>query len=252
MKALINDLLHPMSWLVIGFLILLILSRKWKAKRKVFGYWILGGFFYFFITPLFSYVLVGRLEDAFAPLHPVNLDTSKTYNIIVLGAGKGNDSRLPATSLLESAMLGRLVEGIRVHRKLPNSILITSGYSSIGEKTQAEVAKDAAIMLGVSPNFVFAQGQPTNTWEEAQQYVKDWGIETPLIIATSAYHQSRAVFLFKKAGVLNPIAAPTNYKYKKENPKSFFWYFKPNYIYMNDTRTALHELFGMVYAKITL
>jgi uncharacterized SAM-binding protein YcdF (DUF218 family) len=185
-------------------------------------------------------------------LHPVKLDSTKLYHIIVLGAGMGYDERLPARSLLGNVMLGRLVEGIRVHKLLPGSKLITSGYSSIGRKPQGEVAREAAIILGVDPSLVFAQGQPSNTYEEALQYVKDWGTGTPLIIATSAIHQKRAVYLFKKAGVSHVIAAPTNYRFKKDNPRTFSWCIKPAFSNMNDVKVALHEHIGIAYSKIFL
>lgn len=250
MRTLASLLLNPIIWLIVGFFILWCFRKKWKTRTLRFGYSFLGLMFYFFLTPVLPFFLISRLEFAYPPLRVETLDTAKSYHIVVLGGGMGYDDRLPATSLLETVMLGRLVEGIRVHNKLPTSIIITSGYSSIGRKPQAEVAREAAIILGVNPGRVFAQGEPANTWQEAQQYVKDWGTRNPVIIASSAIHQKRAIYLFKKAGVQTVLAAPTNYRFKKDNPRPSTWFLKPRFSNLSDIGTALHEIVGYYHASV--
>ena len=66
-----------------------------------------------------------NLEDQYEVIDLEKLDTSKPYYIHVLGAGYDLDKRLQATSQLDLKTLGRLTEGIRVFRKLPNAV---SGY----------------------------------------------------------------------------------------------------------------------------
>jgi uncharacterized SAM-binding protein YcdF (DUF218 family) len=249
MKTIVEILLYPMTWFVIGFFILWILRKR--ASRLAQRLWILGMIIIAYSTSTFYFpdLLNTYLEDQYPPLNVSLLDTTRTYNIISLGGGMGYDDRLPANSLLEQVTLMRLVEGIRVHKALPGSRLITSGYSSVGRKPQAEVAREAAILIGVDDTSVFAQGKPSNTQEEANEYVATWGKEAPVIIATSAIHMPRAIYLFKSAGIKEVLAAPTHFRVKKQNPKSIYSFFKPRFLYWGEISSCLHEIVGLWYAK---
>lgn len=249
MDKFIDSMLHPMTWLVIGCFFLWLYRKrlpKW-SKRLIMLCLVL--FAYTTTTPILPRALIVYLEGQYPPVALEKLDTTKTYHIIVLGGGMGYDDRLPATSLLEPLMLARLVEGIRVHRNLPNSLLVTSGYSSINRKPQGVVAREAAISLGVDSLRVFAQGEPSSTAEEADIYIKRFGKQTPLIIATSATHIPRSVYLFKKKGVATVIAAPAQYRVKLQNPFSIHQYLFPRFKYWGDVQAGMHEVVGLWWAK---
>lgn len=164
-------------------------------------------------TPLIPVIIINSLEDRYEPLAVEGLqDREAVYHIIVLGGGHGFDERLPANSLLSHNALGRLVEGMRLHRRLPNSKLVLSGSTSTpGKTTQAEMLQQTASMLGVEKNSILTQKEPVNTWQEAEIYAKHYGNTYPVILVTSATHMSRAMMSFKKFGV-DPIPSPTNYR----------------------------------------
>lgn len=250
MAVIVNYLLHPMAWLVIACIIL---WRKWPrlktTGRRVWVFTLLLAV-YITATPFLPLKLNAWLEDQYPPLDTKSLDTSLNYRIIVLGGGMGYDDRLPANSLLEPVMLVRLVEGIRVYRNLPHSLLITSGYSSLGRKPQAAVAREAAILLGVDSTRVEGLAKPTTTRQEAMEYVKAYGKDLPLIIASSANHIPRAVYLFKQAGVKTVIPAPTHYKVKRQNPVSWKQYAQPGFQFWGDIQAALHEITGLLIARL--
>lgn len=252
MRTLVNLLIYPTTLLVVGFFILWIKRKKWPKRRINFFGFLLLLYGFLITTPLLPENITSYLEDQYPPLYTEHLDTARNYDIIVLGGGMGYDDRLPPTSLLEPVMLARLVEGIRLARGLSQYRLITSGYSSIGFKPQGEVAREAAVLLGIPDSLTFAQGTPSNTIEEAEAYISKWGTQTPLIIATSAIHIPRAVYIFKNAGVKEVIAAPTHYKFKKQNPRSFIRYLKPRVGYIGDLNACIHELMGMWYSKWVL
>ncbi len=202
-------------------------------------------FMYLFATPLFSRMLVKVLEDKYPPLDVSILDKDSSYHIISLGAGHGYDDRLPSTSLLTSTTLMRLVEAIRIHRIQPNSILVTSANSSIGRKAQAIVAKEAAISLGVSEAKIVAIPTASNTKEEAADFVRTMGTEISVIVVTSAIHMPRAMEWFRRAGA-KPIAAPTDFLIKRDNP--FSWrHFLPNVSFYKEWQMALKEQVGLWY-----
>lgn len=158
----------------------------------------------------------GKLEGQNLPLSvPMKtMDSGRTL-ILVLGSGYTLDKRLPANAQVGLVALGRLAEGIRIHRNLKNSIIVCSGYSSRGLESQAEVTKRAAIILGVEPNNIETLTQPSTTQEEANEFGKKYGRSSPLVLVTDALHMPRALKLFKLQGY-NPVPAPTNYKVTTE------------------------------------
>ncbi len=252
MRTLVNYLIHPMTWLFIGFLILWIRRNQWPKRRMRIGMFCLGLLFFVTNTSTLPRILHSYLEDQYPPIDLNALDRAKLHNIIVLGGGQGYDDRLPATSLLEQVSLARLVEAVRVYKNLPKARIITSGYSSIGRTPQAVVAKNAAVILGVPDTAVFAQGEPSNTIEEANVYVKRFGGDTPLIVVTSAIHIPRAVEIFQRLGVKKVYAAPTAYLVKKQNPVGVGHYIRINFNHMNQIGACLHEIVGLWYTRLNL
>lgn len=242
-------MLHPMTWLVIGCFFLWLFRWRLTKGKKRFIIIIMVMFAYITATPILPRAVNKYLEGQYPPVAFEKLDTAKTYHIIVLGGGMGYDDRLPATSLLEPLMLARLVEGFRVYRTLPHSLLITSGHSSIKRTPQGVVAREAAIILGADSLRVFSQGEPSNTSEEADHYIKLFGTQTPLIIATSAIHIPRSVYLFRKKGVETVIAAPAQFKVKLQNPFSIHQFLLPRFSYWGDFQAGMHEIVGLLWAK---
>jgi uncharacterized SAM-binding protein YcdF (DUF218 family) len=106
---------------------------------------------------------------------------------------------------------GRLAEGIRLFRQIDNSILVTSAGSLRNKETQAEVARKAAILLGVDSSRIITLNTPNTTMEEAGAIVKLVGTNASVIVVTDAIHMPRAMKFFKAAGLM-PLAAPTNYR----------------------------------------
>lgn len=241
MTPLIHYLLHPIPWLVMGFFI--VGWRRWsKGLRRGLTVVYLA-VCYATTTPWLPLQLAAHLEDQYPPIALASLDTAQVYHIIVLGAGHEYDDRLPATNLLSLTALGRLAEGLRLYRQLPHSRLITSGHSASGRQTQAEVMREAAILLGADPARVYAQGEPANTRQEAVTYAHRFGTDTPLIICTSATHMPRAIAWFRQQGV-EPLAAPTNHLVKRQN-QSTWRSILPRTRYWDILAELIHEYVGM-------
>lgn len=248
MRSILSGLINPMAVFWILFLVAIIL--QWRKKNIISRKLLVVSIFWFLVvsTPFIPNLLVSHLENQFEVASPNELnDFNHPVDILVLGGGHSNDERLPSTNQLSEVALTRLVEGIRLHRQLPNSRLITSG--AVGEEgiPQAEVLKRAAILLGVEEKNIQTQTLPKNTWAEATEYKRIFGDSAQLILVTSATHMPRAVKLFRKAG-LTPIAAPTNHLIKKgkhRNP----WLWMPSSKHINKLECAVHEYVGMVWAN---
>lgn len=162
--------------------------------------------------------LVNSIEKNYAPISLHQLDTSKIYFIHVLGAGSSSDFRLPATMNLNSTTLSRLVEGIRIYNHLKHPVLVTSAAATNESKSQAKLAKEAAMALGVKEQSIEMLETPTSTLEEAIAFKEKFGTNQNVILVTSAIHMPRAVEIFTDQGIMT-VPAPTDYQYKEEGFK---------------------------------
>lgn len=211
--SLARFLLDPFNIL---WLLLLMAGAAWYLKKKRLYKWLIIGTGFLFLiasTPLASVLIINSLEDRYEPLFVEKLEKPDLeYHIVVLGGGHGFDDRLPANSLLSHNALGRLSEGIRLHRQLQNSKLVLSGStSSPGRTTQAEMLQQTAILLGVEEAATLIQKEPANTYEEAKIYASNYGNTYPVILVTSATHMPRAMMMFERFEI-TPIPSPANYQ----------------------------------------
>ena len=165
----------------------------------------------FFSLPYPIYRIVQFRKFVFDPLESKKLNNTKHYNILILGAGKNNDKLLTENLRLNQEVISRLVEGVKWCNRLPRFTLICSGPLIEGDKSQALLLKETAIELGVYYKFIEMIELGQNTKTEAEQYVKHYGINTPLILCTSALHMRRAKEWFAYNGVKNIFPAPSSF-----------------------------------------
>lgn len=215
LESVIRFLLDPFN--VLWMLAIGMALAIWFKKLTILKWLITLSLIIFFVTatPIIPVWFVNTLEDDFEPLNVTELvDQNADYHILVLGGGHGYDDRLPPNALLSGNALGRLAEGIRLHRQLPNSKLVLSGSTSTpGRISQAELLMQTALLLGVDREDILIQAEPSNTCLEARVYSEKFGTVHPLILVTSAMHMRRAIYLFHANGI-DPIPSATNYRLK--------------------------------------
>jgi len=250
LKIIISYFLEPLTI----FFLLLIASaifHKLKKKRVTFLLiWAAALWMLLISTSFVPDFLMKNLEKHYPVFQENQLnEITDSVNILVLGSGHVNDERLEAYHQLGETSVSRLFEGIRIHKLHARSRLITSGFKGKEELSNAEVTAITAISFGVDPSIVYQQRSPENTHEEALAYKEVFGTETQLILVTSAAHMKRSMKLFEKAG-LNPIAAPTNFLYKKSKSKHPFRWIPYGYN-IKKMESAMHEYIGIVYSKLT-
>ena len=248
-RSFISSLFAPLTifWLLIttGFLLILL------KKKKCFCIFIAIALFWLALISFAPVpnLLCKLLEQSYPPLTNVGyLSNSVGIHILVLGCGHTYDTALPANNQLSNNALGRLVEGIRLQRLLPGSLLITSGWQGGEFLPNAMVLKNAAFSLGVPSETVLTSIKPHNTEEEALCYLSLFGKSHKLVLVTDAIHMSRAMLLFRRVG-LNPIAAPTNHLIKKSfNQKTVN--FLPSSDNIAKMEYVMHEYIGIIWAKL--
>jgi uncharacterized SAM-binding protein YcdF (DUF218 family) len=165
--------------------------------------------------------------------------------IVVLGGGHRSDPSLPANSQISAAALGRVVEGVRLHKAVPGSKLLLSGGAVFDPVPEAEVMAQIAVLLGVRPQDVRLEPDSLDTADQAELIAKMVGREQ-FILVTSAAHMPRSMALFKRRG-LQPIPAPADFR-APNTPSSGLVRFIPEAGSLGQTQTALHEYLGLAWA----
>ena len=178
-------------------------------RALLFGFliWLLAS------TSYLTKLLVSKTEKENKAFRVSTLDSTSKYFIFVLAAGYEYDRKLPAIGQLNLVSLGRINEAVRITKHLKKFIIVTSGCTFYNTVSQAMVAKNAAIELGVDSESVEILETPANTLEEAQAFLERFGRVSNLILVTDALHMPRALRIFNSLKMF-PIAAPTNYNVK--------------------------------------
>ena len=161
----------PVFWILFILAVVFYLRRR-RISSRVFAIfsiiWLLA-----ISTPLLPDLLISYLEDRYPVFNPERfIAIERPVHIVVLGGGHVNDDRLPANDRLSPTAMVRLSEAIRIHRNLPGSIIITSGWSASEKVPQAEVLHETALVLGVDESHIKNQSLPENTRMEASDYHK--------------------------------------------------------------------------------
>ena len=247
LKKIIAPLFFPLSLcleiLLVGVL-LLWFTRKQKAGKIIVS---MG------VVALIALSYGAASETLLRPLeykYPPMTDVSSVLDIewvVVLSGGSSSDAHLPITGQLSHASLVRLVEGIRIHRKLPESKLILSGGGAFNTVAEAKTMADVAVILGVDSKGLILESESKDTKDQARlihKIVRD----NRFVLVTSASHMPRSMALFEKRG-MRPIPAPIGHRVKerqKITPSMFF----PSADKIEKMERAFYEYLGLVWARL--
>ena len=237
-------------------LIVLGLVLMLAMRRRMLGRFCIGAGVALFLALSQNAVgdaLLRPLESEFAALHdPLAAKTGRTGRrrprwIVVLGGGHRTDSFIPLTSRLLPSSLGRLIEGIRLHRMVPDAKLLLSGGGPLGGTTEAGELRRVALSLGVEGRKIAIEDRSRNTRDQAVFIRKIVGNDG-FILVTSASHMPRAVMMFQKEG-MDPLPAPVDHLVSK-SPLPILMRFVPSSIALMKSRRAFYEYLALTFAKL--
>ncbi|MBP8980449.1 MAG: YdcF family protein [Syntrophobacterales bacterium] len=196
----------------------------------------------------FTERLTASLENRYPPLtNPESvIKNKKTVYIIVLGGGSYDDPRLPASSRLAPESLIRLLEGIRLHNRLPDAKLILSGGAVFQDVPEAVILAETALLMGARQKDLILESKSLDTAGQAREISALIG-KAPCILVTSAIHMPRSMALFHRRG-MTPVPAPTNFlttRHSRLQPGNFF----PNATSLRRAEAAIHEYLGLMALK---
>ena len=246
-KKIVAPLFFPLSIileiLILGIFLLWFTRRQKAGKRVVFA----GAL----LLSLFSYTSISNiclrpLEYKYPPLVDLH-QFSEVKWVVVLGGGHNSDPKLPVTGQIGDASLSRLLEGVRIHKKLPASKLILSGSGVYDPVSNAMVMAGVAEVMGTGENRLVLEELSKDTKDQARLIHKIVGDER-FILVTSASHMPRSMALFQKSG-MKPIPAPADYLVKKRHgisPGLFF----PSADSLRKVERVFYEYLGLAWAWI--
>jgi uncharacterized SAM-binding protein YcdF (DUF218 family) len=247
LKKTVTLLLMPMSLclgaLAVGILLLWV-RRRIRATKTVLTLGILV------LAALSFSAVADQFIKPLALWYPPLLDISGMKDVkwvVVLGGGHTSNPALPPNAQIGNSSLARLIEGIRIHRALPENKLILSGGAVFDPVPEAKTMAAVARMLGVSPDDMVLESLSKDTGQQAQ-FVQGIIQNDRCILVTSAIHMPRAMLVFEQKG-LRPIPAPTEFgdwMQKETNPYRFF----PRAGELRKVEAALHEYLGLLWARV--
>lgn len=241
-KQFISFFISPIG-IIFVLLFLSIVSFYKKQYHKVERYLLLALVSLFlFSYPPFANFLVSNLEDRY---HKYDGKTSEVKYIHVLGNGHTTDATQPISSQISDDGTKRVLEGVILHKKMPDTTLIFTGYAGKTDTPNAVMNARLAYALGVEQNKTIIGEKPDDTYEEALFTQKIVGDE-PFFLVTSASHMPRAILLFESLG-MHPIAAPT--AFRKDSTQAL-WLKAPSAHWFEVSSLALHEYVGILYTKL--
>jgi len=247
LKKIVAPLFFPLSLcleILLAGIFLLWFTRKQKAGKIIVS---MG------VVVLIALSYGAASETLLRPLeykYPPMTDMSAVLDIewvVVLSGGSSSDAHLPITGRLSHASLVRLVEGIRIHRKLLKSKLILSGGGAFNTIAEAKTMADVAVALGMNVEEIVLESESKDTKDQARLIHKIVG-NNRFVLVTSASHMPRSMALFEKRG-MHPIPAPIGHKVKerqKITPAIFF----PSAGRIAKMEHVFYEYLGLVWAKL--
>jgi uncharacterized SAM-binding protein YcdF (DUF218 family) len=182
--------------------------------------------------------LLRPLESEYPPLRE-DAQLQGVGYVVVLGSGFMPRDRIPVTAALDPDGLARVVEGLRLTRRLGEVRLVVSGGAEPGFTPAALGYAELARNFGVVDASLVVLDRSLDTADEARA-VKVLLGTAPFILVTSAYHMPRAMRLMQRAGA-HPIPAPTGQRVGAFKGDGL----RPTSAGMRSTEIALHEYLGL-------
>lgn len=246
-ERIIVSLLNPLIViLAIGFCGLILLYFKKHYKLSIILITISFTILLLLSFSDISKYIILPLERKYPLFDPDKISTTEKAEIkwvIVLSGGLISDPELPITSQLNGSSLDRVVEGIRIQKKIPHSKLIMMGGKYFNPIALAEAMGELAKQMGVPDSCIIIESKSMETIEQAE-LAKQFVGNDKFVLVSSAFHIPRSVALMKKIG-LQPIPAPAHHFIKHPQSKEMIPFPLPNAYSLYHTQVAIYEYFSI-------
>ena len=198
--------------------------------------------------PVVGNMLLRPLERKYAALDS-NAPPPQVKYVVVLGSGYTPRPGVPVAAALSDDGLVRIVEGVRLMRRLAGARLVVSGGAPPGGAPPALGYALVARDLGIDAGDLTVLSEALDTRAEATAIGKVVG-QASFILVTSAFHMPRAMQIMTRVG-LHPIPAPTDQRIDEHRP--FGWHsVSPDWGSVRNVQRSLHEYLGLAALSMRL
>ena len=168
--------------------------------------------------------------------------------VAVLGGGHSYVAGWSANNQLSPSALARIVEAVRIARRLPASRLVVSGPADPdGGPSHARLLADTAVALGVERERITEIDSARDTENEAVA-LKSIAGDAPVALVTSASHMPRSMALCRRQQ-LDVLACPTDYTARDREVKPLD-FIKWNVSGLERSTKAFYEFLGLTWARL--
>jgi uncharacterized SAM-binding protein YcdF (DUF218 family) len=254
LKKLVSRLLFPLPFslgLAVVGLGLLWFTRRQRAGKVLVTLGVL--LLLLLSTGAVSGQLIAPLEARHPPygLHDTYpVPESEVRYVVVLAGGYPAVEGYPITRQADGGGMARLVEGVRVYRRCPNSTLILSGGRGADPNLDPGTLTNMLFvkLLGVDEARVVVRNVSRDTEDEARNLAEIIGT-APMVLVATAAHMPRALAIFEAQG-MRAIAAPTDYRTGLVHVfivESLY----PNADALYNSERAIYEALGTLWLKVS-
>jgi uncharacterized SAM-binding protein YcdF (DUF218 family) len=246
---LVNKIL-PILILPLGIALILTGVSAWRRSRKL----ALAAILWLAVLsmPVVGEGLLASLECRYPRL---TIAAAPTADAIVVLGGILHEPR-PGYALEWNDAVDRFERGVELYRAGKAPRIVFSGAAL--ERTdlaasEGDLLRRAAIEHGVPEGAVIVTGRVGNTADEAWagRALVDRNHWTRVLLVTSAFHMTRAMLLFRRAGV-NAVPFPTDYYSRDSSAPHVFqlqrWL--PQAESLAQSERALREYLGLVFYTV--
>ena len=218
----------------------------WRLRRRSRGLagmtWLLAALMYAVSIQPVSEALLRPLEYRY-PL-PLQVEGD---SILLLGGGSMTDVPMPEgwQGQVGDAPAQRIIGAYALQRRTGWPIIVSGGEVFRGEGKEAVAMREILLTLGMVSDRIVLEDRSLNTTENAifsAEILQQQKLSRPVLV-TSAFHMSRSVEEFKKAGVM-AIPYPVGYYVSRSSHWNLLSWV-PSGAALRGTGIALKEYMGL-------
>lgn len=228
----INIDLFFILFLLVGGIFLFFKAKRWGKKFIMFG---CLGLVFFAIVPVGLWTFED-LENRFPKITSI---PPHAKGMILLGGSFDPMTTLARGETAYNLAAGRFIQFVEIAKANPHLQLVFTGTPF-----EAETAKKGFKALGLDPSSILFESNSKDTKENAaktRELLKPTPHEQWLLV-TSAFHMSRSIGLFRKAG-FNVIPYPVDY----HTPGDYeMWFFLGIKLNLDAWQASSREWLGML------
>lgn len=210
LDKILSLLIYPLSGSLLMAAVGLVIWRLGWVRTGVTTLVAALAWLYVCSTAGFSYALMEMLERDYVA-QPISEIPQADAIVLLGGALRGDTPTGVLPDLNQYA--DRLVHAVALYKAGKADVILLSGGSSPGARSEAHLMRDVLAVMGVPAEHLILEDQSRNSHDNAvnsARLLRDRGMHRILLV-TSAFHMPRANALFLAQG-LDVIAAPTDYQ----------------------------------------